>query len=82
MAGAGSFLHKYQKKIFFRVSDYVLQRLSFSPKNFRKKCLIVATLLIPKGGGGRVLSGQMPLVATNSVSARSSVYFPPFQLLP
>ena len=45
MAGAGSFLQEYQKNYFFRVSDYVLQLLSFSPKNYRKKGLIVATLL-------------------------------------
>ena len=37
MAGAGSFLQEYQKNYFFRVSDYVLQLLSFSPKNFRKR---------------------------------------------
>ena len=46
MTGDGSFLQEYQKNYFFRVSDYVLQLLSFSPKNYRKKGLIVATLMI------------------------------------
>ena len=46
MAGAGSFLQEYQKNYSFRVSDYVSQLLSFSPKKIGKKGLIVATLVI------------------------------------
>ena len=34
----------FKKFIFFRVSDHVSQLLSFIPKNFGEKELIVATL--------------------------------------
>ena len=47
MACARSFLQEFQKSFFFRVSDYVSQLLSSRPKDFGKKHLIVATLLIP-----------------------------------
>ena len=56
MAGAGSFLQEFQKSYFFRVSDYVMQLLSFSPKNFGKKGLIIVTLVIFHSG----ISGQLP----------------------
>ena len=46
MACARSFSQELQKSYFFRVSDHVSQLLSSSPKDFGKKRLIVATLLI------------------------------------
>ena len=48
MACARSFSQEFQKSYFFRVSDHVSQLLSSSPKDFGKKRLIVATLMLMK----------------------------------